>query len=71
MGGGLERISATADHTTGSENQVSAVATSDAVDDAILPDLARLTTVWPMLTDDVRQAILRLAEKSVTVQATD
>jgi hypothetical protein len=49
-------------------------AESDAVgarSDVLDADLARLTTLWPMLPDDARQAVLRLAEKSVMLPATD
>jgi hypothetical protein len=53
-------------HGAGAES--GAVGAQHSVDEA---DLARLIAVWPMLTDDARQAVLRLAEKSVMLPATD
>ena len=44
-----------------------AVDAQHSVDDA---DLAHLITLWQMLADDARQAVLRLAEKSVMPSAT-
>ena len=44
---------------------------SDAIDDAISPDLVRLAELWPVLDDDARGTILSFAEKSVMLPATD
>ena len=70
VGGGLERDSATAVcvGTCGDERREGTP--SDAVDDAISPDLSRLAQLWPMLCDETRREILGVAEDAASTQAT-
>ena len=56
----------TEDYGGGAES--GAVGAQHSVDDA---DLTRLITLWPMLPVDARRVVLKLAEKSVMLPATD
>jgi hypothetical protein len=68
---GLERNVVTPCDSIGSVFRPDSIPSSDAVDDAILPDLAWIIDAWPSLPKETQNAILQMAEDSLRPLATD
>ena len=67
---GIEQNPATLESQTGSEFLLYLDASSDAVDDAIVPDLDWIIEAWPALSDSVKSEILKLVRDGVSVSRT-